>query len=104
MIELAPAHRHRIADDEVGPDLIVGYAEGYHVENGSALGELAAGVFSDNQNRWSGDHIMDHRAVPGVLFTNRPLKQPATSLQDLAASLMAEFDVMGFPVEEAPEE
>ena len=40
---------------------------------------------------------MDHEAVPGVLFATRPLRRPVPSLQDLAAALLAEFDIDGFP-------
>jgi hypothetical protein len=39
---------------------------------------------------------MDHEAVPGVLFTSRPLKKPAPSLQNLAAAILAEFGIGGF--------
>jgi len=88
------------ADDgylEIGPDLIVGFAKGTRGSNESALGEFSEEIVRDNDHAWSGDHLMDHEAVPGVLFTSRPLGQPATSLQDLAASLLAEFGITDFP-------
>ena len=50
----------------------------------SALGIVAAEVFSDNREAWSGDHSMDPDHVPGVLFTSRALKVPAPGLQQLA--------------------
>ena len=66
--------------------------------NDSALGAVGREVFSDNTSRWSGDHAMDHEAVPGILLTSRPLKKPAARLQDLAASILAEFGIEGgFP-------
>jgi hypothetical protein len=40
---------------------------------------------------------MDPAHVPGVLFTSRPLRVPAPGLQQLAASLLAEFGVAEFP-------
>ena len=40
---------------------------------------------------------MDHEAVPGVLFTSRPLRREVTSLQNLAAALLAEFGITDFP-------
>jgi hypothetical protein len=46
---------------------------------------------------WSGDHCMDHEAVPGILLTSRPLKKPAPSLQTLAAAILAEYGVETFP-------
>jgi predicted AlkP superfamily phosphohydrolase/phosphomutase len=77
---------------DVGPDLIVGYAKGTRCANESALGGTQVLIFTDNTDAWSGDHCMDHTAVPGVLFTNRPLRRPAPRLQDVGAAVAAEFD------------
>jgi predicted AlkP superfamily phosphohydrolase/phosphomutase len=73
------------------PDLIVGYAKGTRSSNGSALGAVALDVMEDNTGLWSGDHCMDPRTVPGVLMTNRALRQPAASLRDLAAAIEREL-------------
>jgi len=81
----------------VGPDIIVGYAKGVRSDSDSALGEFSEEVMFDNMDPWSGDHLMDHRTVPGVLFTSRPLQRPAPALKDLAAALLAEFGVEDFP-------
>ena len=54
-------------------------------------------MINDNLEDWSGDHIMDHRTVPGILLSNRPLRRQATSLQNLAAAILAEFGIEGFP-------
>jgi predicted AlkP superfamily phosphohydrolase/phosphomutase len=81
---------------DIGPDMIVGYAKEMRCSNASALGEVPAEVFVDNTEEWSADHCMDHEAVPGVLFTSRPLKKPAPSLQNLAAAILAEFGIGGF--------
>lgn len=78
---------------DVGPDLVVEFAGGVRNSDASAGGKVPAEIFTDNESLWSGDHIMDHRAVPGVLFTNRPLGRPAAGLRDLAAALTAEFGV-----------
>jgi predicted AlkP superfamily phosphohydrolase/phosphomutase len=82
---------------DLGPDAIVGYARGTRCSDASALGELTKDVFSDNTGEWSGDHCMDPTAVPGILATNRQLQRPAPRLRDLAAALLAEFGVDGFP-------
>ena len=82
---------------DIAPDLIVGYAEGTRVSNESALGGLPAGVIVDNTGEWSGDHCMDPEAVPGILLTNRPLRQPARSLDKVAGAILAEFGISGFP-------
>ncbi len=82
----------------IGPDLIIGYAEETRGSNESASGAVPPQMFSDNTEDWSGDHGMDHETVPGILFTSQPMKKPATSLQDLAASILAEFGVDEFPL------
>ena len=82
---------------EIGPDLVVGYAKGMRGSNESALGKLMPEVVTDNHEEWSGDHCMDPDAVPGILFTSRPLKKPAAKLDELAAAVLAEFGVEGFP-------
>ena len=81
----------------ISPDIVVGYARGTRVASDSALGIVAADVFSDNTENWSGDHSMDPAHVPGVLFTSRALTQPAPSLQTLAAAILAEFGITDFP-------
>jgi predicted AlkP superfamily phosphohydrolase/phosphomutase len=82
---------------DVGPDLVVEFVGGVRNSDASAGGKIPADVFTDNESLWSGDHIMDHRAVPGVLFTTRQLKRPVAGLRDLAAALAAEFGVT-FPL------
>lgn len=84
---------------EQGPDLVVGYAKNYRGSNESTLGEFPPEVFMDNTEKWSGDHSMDHQTVPGVLFTNQPLKKPVDSLSNLAAALVAEFGIDEFPAD-----
>ena len=79
---------------EIGPDLVIGYAKGTRGSGHSALGAVGMEVITDNVDEWSGDHEMDHEVVPGVLFTNRRLKKPATRLQDLAAAILAEFGIL----------
>jgi predicted AlkP superfamily phosphohydrolase/phosphomutase len=84
-------------EEEIGPDIVVGYAKGMRGSNQSALGKVGREVFTDNTEMWSGDHCMDHESVPGVLLTNRPLRRPAGALKDLGAAVLAEFGIEGFP-------
>jgi predicted AlkP superfamily phosphohydrolase/phosphomutase len=78
-------------DLEVVPDLIVGYARGYRCSNTSAVGVPEGEVLQDNINAWSGDHCIDRDAVPGVLFSSRPLRVERPALPDIAASALAAF-------------
>ena len=82
---------------EIGPDLVIGFAKGVRSSDESAAGQIPAEILTDNTGAWSGDHIMDHETVPGVLVSNRRLQVPAASLQELAAAVLAEFGVRGFP-------
>lgn len=82
---------------EIGPDIIVGFAPGVRGSGNSALGGLTAEILKDNTDDWSGSHIWDPSAVPGVLLTSRALKRPASSLQNLAAALLTEYGIDGFP-------
>ncbi|HUP51609.1 MAG TPA: alkaline phosphatase family protein, partial [Longimicrobiales bacterium] len=86
---------------DIGPDLVIGFAKGVRSSDASAAGAVPAEVLTDNTGAWSGDHIMDHEAVPGVLVTNRPLRLTAGSLRELAAAVLAELGVEGFPVRSA---
>ena len=41
---------------------------------------------------------MDHETVPGILLSSRPLRKPAPTLAELAAAILAEFGIDGFPI------
>ena len=82
---------------EVGPDMQIGYAKGLQADDGTAGGSVIGTVFADNAMEWSGNHCMDHEAVPGVLLTNRPLQRDVVALKDLAAGILAEYGIEGFP-------
>ncbi len=88
--------RHRGAI-EIGPDMVVGYAKGTRAANPSVTGEVPSEIYGNNMSTWTGDHGMDHESVPGIFFYDRPLKKKATSLQNLAAAILAEFGVEDFP-------
>jgi predicted AlkP superfamily phosphohydrolase/phosphomutase len=55
------------------PDLLVNFHPGFRVSWESAVGGFANSLIADNLRRWSGDHIIDPEAVPGILFVNRKL-------------------------------
>jgi predicted AlkP superfamily phosphohydrolase/phosphomutase len=75
------------------PDLIVGYAEGYRVSWDSVTGKVDATVFEDNIKAWGGDHCIDPKVVPGVLFTSIPLKEKDPSIMDVAPTVLELFGV-----------
>ncbi|MBN1460761.1 MAG: alkaline phosphatase family protein [Armatimonadetes bacterium] len=78
-------------DLETVPDLIVGYARGYRCSSSSAVGVPYGAVLDDNTGTWSGDHCIDREAVPGILFSNRPLRVEKPALPDIAATALTCF-------------
>jgi predicted AlkP superfamily phosphohydrolase/phosphomutase len=75
------------------PDFIVGYNTGYRHSWGSATGVVAGPVFADNDRPWSGDHCIDPRLVPGVLFSSRPIDVTDPSLLDIAPTALRLFGI-----------
>jgi predicted AlkP superfamily phosphohydrolase/phosphomutase len=75
------------------PDLLVNYAPGYRVSWQTALGGIPAGLFEDNTRRWSGDHIIDPEAVPGILFLNRRARKNHADIRDLAPTILQHLGV-----------
>ena len=84
-------------NEDIAPDIIVGYAAGTRTSDESALGGVPAEVIVDNRGAWTGDHCMDPSAVPGILLTNRPLRKTAANLRELAPAILAELGIDGFP-------
>jgi predicted AlkP superfamily phosphohydrolase/phosphomutase len=77
---------------ENGPDVIVGYKPGYRTDWDAAVGAVSGTVLSDNTRSWSGDHCMDPRQVPGVLFSSVPFAATRPNLVDMAPSVL---DLLG---------
>ena len=82
---------------ENGPDLLIGYNAGYRVSWNCASGMVAEPVFTDNTKPWSGDHCIDPRLVPGVLFCNRPIATDDPALVDIAPTALQLFGIQPPP-------
>lgn len=76
-----------------GPDLAIGYAPGYRASWDAAQGKASGPVMEDNARRWSGDHCLDPRHVPGVLFCSRPLSADGAHIMDIAPTVLALFGI-----------
>lgn len=77
-----------------GPDLIVGYADGYRASWEAAVGRADGPVFSDNRKAWRGDHCVDPEIVPGIFFVNREVKtEEKLQLLDLGPTILDLFGV-----------
>jgi len=73
------------------PDLIVGYGEGFRASWDSVMGKVTSTIFEDNVKAWSGDHCIDPRLVPGVLFCNRKIAEEKTAIVDVAPTMLKLF-------------
>ncbi|MBO0912290.1 MAG: alkaline phosphatase family protein [Acidobacteria bacterium] len=93
------------------PDLLVNFLPGFRVSWQSAVGGFASSLFEDNTRPWSGDHIVDPEAVPGVFFMNQtpfpeggrsaaPGRNHAAAIVDLAPTIL---DYLGAPRPETME-
>ena len=71
----------------------MGFRRGYRASWQTALGAVPRDVLEDNTQAWIGDHCMASDQVPGVLFSNRPLRADAPHLWDITASILGEFGV-----------
>jgi predicted AlkP superfamily phosphohydrolase/phosphomutase len=92
---------YRLAGHEnIAPDLVIGYAKGTRGSDESALGGVPRDVIVTNTSKWNGDHCMDHEAVPGILLSSRRLRRDASTIDRLAAAVLAEFGIEVFPTVE----
>ncbi|MBU0718843.1 MAG: alkaline phosphatase family protein, partial [Planctomycetes bacterium] len=76
-----------------GPDIIVGYNKGYRVCWEAAVGQPTDKLFHDNTKAWSGDHCVDPKLVPGVLFCNRKIGTSIPRLIDIGPTALDMFGV-----------
>ena len=70
------------------PDLLINFHPGFRVSWETTVGGFSHELFEDNTRRWSGDHIIDPDAVPGILFMNRATNATHASIIDLAPTIL----------------
>ncbi|MBZ5705468.1 MAG: alkaline phosphatase family protein [Acidobacteriia bacterium] len=78
------------------PDLIIGYGDGFRASWDSVMGKVTEKIFEDNLKAWSGDHCIDPRLVPGVLFCNRKIADEKPAIVDVAPTILKLFG-LGLP-------
>src|SRR5438094_43459 len=79
------------------PDLIVGYGDGFRASWDSVMGKVTTKIFEDNLKAWSGDHCIDPRLVPGVLFSNFKIADEKPAIVDVAPTVLKLFG-LGLPI------
>ncbi len=96
---IAIAHVYAASDIYKGPyvgaapDLIIGYSAGYRASWDAAIGKVTPLVFEDNRKAWCGDHCVDPRLVPGVLFSNRRIAAEDPGIEDMAPTVLHLFGI-----------
>jgi len=75
----------------LAPDLIIGYCRNYRASWATCLGDMTGEILLDNDSAWSADHCADASEVPGVIFSNRPIKAIRPALIDIAPSVLTRF-------------
>lgn len=76
-----------------GPDLLAGFNVGYRSSWEAAVGKSTDKVIEDNTKSWSGDHCMDPRLVPGVLFCSRKIDSDSPSIMDVGPTVLKLFGI-----------
>ena len=76
---------------ENAPDLIVGYGDGFRASWDSVMGKVTSQIFEDNLKAWSGDHCIDPRLVPGVLFCTHKIAEEKPGIVDVAPTILKMF-------------
>ena len=74
-----------------GPDLLFGFNPGCRISWDSVTGDTRGVIFSDNIKKWSGDHCLDYRQVPGIFFSNRKINLNDPDLRDIGPTTIELF-------------
>jgi len=75
------------------PDLVVGFEPHYRASWQTAIGGAPSRIIEDNRKRWSGDHILDARYVPGIFLTNLKIRVPHPKVTDIAPTVLTCFQL-----------
>lgn len=82
---------------ENAPDMIIGYNPGYRASWETAIGKAPLVLFTDNTQKWAGDHCVDSIHVPGVIFSNRKIRVADPALTDIGVTVLSEFGIKKSP-------
>lgn len=81
------------ANPQVAPDLIIGYNETYRASWETVLGQMPRELVVDNDDRWSGTHLISADLIPGVFLSNRKVVTETGSVSDIAPTILGEFGI-----------
>jgi predicted AlkP superfamily phosphohydrolase/phosphomutase len=75
------------------PDVVLGYEKGMRVSWESAVNTIGPELYADNTRWWSGDHAFTRDQVPGIFFSNRPIRESNPALLDIAPTVLSAMGV-----------
>lgn len=76
-----------------GPDLFVGFNQGFRASWQTALGGAPKILIEDNKKKWSGDHLLDPSLVEGVIFVNKKVELKEPHIIDVVPTVLNLFDI-----------
>lgn len=80
------------------PDMVVGYNANYGNSDESSTGRIPHAVLEDNLGgTFNGSHLMSPDVVPGVLLTNRKVREGAHRLEDLTVEILKQYGIAPEP-------
>ena len=60
---------------------------------GECSRRMSSSVIRDNNEKWSGDHCIAPKFVPGVLIANQKVREDKITLKDITASILWKFKI-----------
>jgi predicted AlkP superfamily phosphohydrolase/phosphomutase len=80
------------------PDLLVGYDVNYGNSDESSLGRIPHAVLEDNLGgTFNGSHLMAPEVVPGLLLSNRAVRDGRHALEDLTVEILQRYGIRPEP-------
>lgn len=84
-------HGARVSE---APDMIVGYDVNYGNSDESSTGRIPHDVLADNLGgTFNGSHLMSPDVVPGLLLTNRTVREGSHRLEDLTVEILRQYGI-----------
>lgn len=83
------------------PDMLVGYDAGYGNSDASSTGRIPHELLVDNApinhggklGTFNGNHLMHPDVVPGLLLSNRPVRDGKFKLEDLTVEILRQYGI-----------
>ncbi|MCQ9206267.1 MAG: alkaline phosphatase family protein [Omnitrophica bacterium] len=69
------------------PDLYTGFNIGYRASWQTAIGGVPRELMEDNLKKWSGSHLFNPNLIPGIIFSNKKLKENP-SIYDITPTVL----------------